>query len=262
MTLYDKKAKISSMIDSKPAVEPHPAAPKEALDLREKGGPKNGQPQLSDKRLFMQLQVFGGCPHSAVLIPGLAAAGIEGVLYEDVNDPRGVALLALSEDPNLFIAKLRPLFNQGPFAALSHKPEQTLLGRTYALGYEPDLEDWLLKKPRRTVLNAATPWAVWYPLRRTGAFSQLPRQEQGQILKEHGIIGRSFGEAGYAADIRLACAGLDRADNDFVIGLIGKELFPLSALVEAMRPTKQTSAYIQNMGPFFVGKAVWQSPLK
>ena len=110
------------------------------------------------------------------------------------------------------------------------------------------------------VLDPAAPWAVWYPLRRTGAFSLLTPQEQGQILKEHGIIGRQFGEAGLANDIRLACAGLDKNDNDFVIGLLGKKLFPLSALIQTMRPTKQTSTYIQSMGPFFVGRAVWRSP--
>ena len=111
-------------------------------------------------------------------------------------------------------------------------------------------------------LDPATPWAVWYPLRRTGAFARLPRPEQQQILKEHGVIGRQFGEAGLASDIRLACHGLDKADNDFVIGLIGKELFPLSALVETMRPTVQTSQYLASIGPFFVGRAVWRSPSK
>jgi chlorite dismutase len=44
-----------------------------------------------------------------------------------------------------------------------------------------------------------------------------------------------------------------------VIGLIGKELFPLSACVQAMRKTRQTSSYIEKMGPFFVGRAVYQS---
>ena len=33
-----------------------------------------------------------------------------------------------------------------------------MLGRTYASGFEPDLEDWLLARPRRTVLNPAWPW--------------------------------------------------------------------------------------------------------
>ncbi len=237
---------------------PHPA-PAQPLDLREKGGPKDGQPQLLDRRLFMQLQAFGGCADPAPLASALAASGLSAVLYADLNDPRGVGVLTMSEDPEHFIAKVRPLLNSGPFAALAPKPDFAMFGRTYALGYEPNLEDWLLQRSKRVALDPAWPWAVWYPLRRTGAFSQLPRQEQGQILKEHGIIGRAFGDADLARDIRLACTGLDRADNDFVIGLTGKTLHPLSALIEAMRLTKQTSTYIAQMGPFFVGRVLWQA---
>ena len=74
-------------------------------------------------------------------------------------------------------------------------------------------------------------------------------------------IGMSFGAGDYAHDIRLACHGLDKEDNDFVIGLIGKELYPLSALVQTMRKTQQTSLYLERLGPFFVGRAVWQSGL-
>ncbi len=236
-----------------------PAAEEAPLDLREKGGPKNGQPQFSDTRLFMQLLAFTGCRDAKALIAPLQQAGLPAVLYEDVNDPRGVAVLTMSEQPGDFVAKVRPVLNKAPFADLTPKPEYSMLGRTYALGYEPNLEDWLLHKPRRTALDKEWPWAVWYPLRRTGAFSQLPKPEQGQILKEHGIIGRRFGDAGYGRDIRLACQGLDKNDNDFVIGLVGRELFPLSALVETMRPTKQTSQYIAHMGPFLVGRALWQS---
>jgi chlorite dismutase len=235
-------------------------AQEKALDLREKGGAKNGQPQLLDKRLFMQLTAFGGCHDVPALGRALAAEKLESVVYADVNDPRGAAVLAFCENPDdLF--RYHGTFNNGPFSALTLKPEYSMLGRTYAIGYEPDLEDTLLKRPRRVVLDAAWRWAVWYPLRRTGAFSQLSHQEQGQILKEHGTIGRQFGDADLAKDIRLNCTGLDKNDNDFVIGLIGKDLFPLSALVQTMRPTQQTSKFIQNMGPFFVGKAVWQSPL-
>jgi chlorite dismutase len=43
-----------------------------------------------------------------------------------------------------------------------------------------------------------------------------------------------------------------------VIGLVGKELYPLSHLVQRMRKTQQTSEYIQTMGPFFVGYSVWR----
>ena len=84
----------------------------------------------------------------------------------DVNDPAGVALLALHENPAFFATELRALLHAGPFAGLRHRPELTMLGRTYASGFEPDLDDWLLGRPRRTVLNPAWPWGIWYPLRR------------------------------------------------------------------------------------------------
>lgn len=234
---------------------------REALDIREKGAPKNGERQALDRRLFLQLQAFGGVGAWEPLASALSQAGVEGALYEDVNDPRGVAVLALSEDPDFFVGGLRRVFNSAPFSGLLPKPALAMLGRTYALGYEPNLEDWLLHKPRRAALDLARPWAVWYPLRRTGAFALLSPQEQSLILKEHGMIGRSFGEAGLTSDVRLSCAGLDSNDNDFIIGLIGRDLYPISALVAAMRSSKQTASHIESMGPFFVGKAVWQSKL-
>jgi chlorite dismutase len=229
-------------------------------DLSEKGGMKDGEPQRSDRRLFMQFLAFGGCPDATPLADALARAKVSGVLYEDLNDPRGVGLLTLSEDPDFFLDRVRPLLNGPGFSLLLQKPEYTMLGRTYAIGYEPDLVEVLLDRPRRTVLNPLWKWAVWYPLRRSGKFAQLSDQDQRVILAEHGAIGMSFGVADYAHDIRLACHGLDKDDNDFVIGLIGKDLFPLSAIVQAMRKTQQTSLYLERLGPFFVGRAIWQSP--
>jgi hypothetical protein len=233
----------------------------EPPDISERGGLKNGQPQRLDERLFMQLLVFGGCPDARALAPALRDAGLTGALYEDVSDPRGVALLTLSRDPAHFVDAVRPLLNRAPFDGLVLKPSFTMLGRTYALGYEPDLAEVLFHRPTRTVLNPAWPWAVWYPLRRNGKFAQLPPEEQRVILAEHGTIGMSFGAADLAHDIRLACHGLDTNDNDFVVGLIGKELFPLSAVVQSMRRTQQTALYLDRLGPFFVGRAVWQSAI-
>jgi chlorite dismutase len=233
----------------------------EPPDLSEKGGMKNGQPQRSDVRLFMQFMAFGGCADARPLVSALAQANLAGVLYEDVNDPRGIGLLTFDEDPTFFVDRVRPLVNGGPFAALTQKPEFTMLGRTYSLGYEPDLADVLLQRPRRTVLNRAWPWAVWYPLRRSGRFAQLPMEEQRTILAEHGAIGMSYGAGDFAHDVRLACHGLDKQDNDFIVGLIGKDLFPLSSIVQTMRKTQQTALYLERLGPFFVGRAVWQSAL-
>jgi len=233
----------------------------EPPDISEKGGIRNGQPQRSDDRLFMQLLAFGGCSDTQPLVEALAGSDTIGALYEDVNDPRGVALLTVSADPAAFLDRTRGLLNRTPFLTLTQKPEYTMLGRTYAIGYEPDLTESLRDRPRRTVLNPEWRWAVWYPLRRSGRFAQLPPEEQRVILAEHGAIGMSFGAGDYAHDIRLACHGLDKSDNDFVIGLIGKDLFPLSKIVETMRKTQQTSLYLERLGPFFIGRAVWQSPV-
>ncbi len=226
----------------------------EPPDISERGGLKDGQPQRSDRRLFMQLLAFGGCSDTAAVARHLLDAADTVVVYEDVNDPRGIAVLTASEDPNVFVTQVRPRLTTGAMAGLSLKPEFTMFGRTYSLGYEPDLEDVLVERPRRTVLNPDWPWGIWYPLRRNGAFAQLPAEQQRAVLAEHGQLGMTFGSADYAHDVRLACHGLDRDDNDFVIGLIGKELYPLSALVQAMRKTQQTSLYLDRLGPFFIGR--------
>jgi chlorite dismutase len=227
-------------------------------DLREKGGVKDGERQASDRRLFMQLLAFGGCKDTAPLVDSLRKSGIPSVLYADINDPQGVGLLTMSEDPGFFATGLRGLLGGKEFCSLALKSEYTMLGRTYSLGHEENLEDWLVGRPPRVVANPAWQWAVWYPLRRSGTFARLPPREQGEILMEHGVIGRAFGKADLGHDIRLSSFGLDKNDNDFVIGLIGKELYPLSALVQTMRKTVQTSTYIDRMGPFFIGKALWQ----
>jgi chlorite dismutase len=232
----------------------------EHIDISEHGRSETGESLSSDRRLFMQLLAFGGCTDTRALVGALATAQIRGVLYEDVNDPRGVALLTLGEDPAYFIEDVRRLVTRGSFAALTFKPEYTMLGRTYALGHESDLDEALISRPLRRVLDPALAWAVWYPLRRSGSFEQLSAREQTAVLMEHGGIGHAYGKAGYAFDIRLACHGLDKNDNDFVVGLLGPELYPLSSVVQRMRRTRQTSLHLERLGPFFVGRALWRAP--
>ena len=244
------------------AASAHARRGPEPPDIFEKGGMKDGKPQRLNERLFMQFLAFGGCSDSRELATTMQSAGIPGVVYEDVNDPRGVGVLSFSEDPNFFIERLRPVLNSHPCSTLVQKPEYTMLGRTYSLGYEPDLADVLLHRPRRTVLNPEWKWAVFYPLRRSGKFAQLPADEQRVILAEHGTIGMSYGSADLAHDIRLDCHGLDKQDNDFVVGLIGKDLHPLSHIVHSMRKTQQTALYLERLGPFFVGRVIWQSKLE
>ena len=231
------------------------------VDVLERGAEKDGRPQEMDRRLFMELLVYNVPvelePRETIglLARSLGEAGAGAVIYEDLGNPRGLGVLTWSEDPGDFLDKARPVLGQDPFRKLRLRPEMTMVGRTYSGGYEQDLEYWLLRRPVETVKNPAWPWAVWYPLRRTGAFERLGAKEQGGILREHAVIGRAYGERDLAHDIRLACHGLDQNDNEFVIGLVGKSLHPLSHVVQSMRKTRQTSEYIATMGPFFVGRA-------
>ena len=229
------------------------------LDIAEQGR-RDGQTIRLDRRLFMNFTAFGNCPDLHLAGRTLAEFDIEGAVYADVNDPSGIGVVALAEDPTRFVTDLRQALDRLR-RVMTHKPGFDMLGRTYAIGYESDLEHVLLARPRERILEPATPWAVWYPLQRAKAFYKLDASHQRSILAEHGAIGRRFGESGLAADVRFACHGLDTHDNDFVIGLVGQDLHPLSILVQTMRGTEQTSEYLSRLGPFFVGRAIWHSPL-
>ncbi|MBK7917437.1 MAG: chlorite dismutase family protein [Chloroflexi bacterium] len=234
----------------------------EKVDITEKGRNADGETIAVDRRLFVQLLAFGGVKDTAVLIRALEDNHIQGALYADINDPQGVALVTFSEDPDYFVSDMRTFYNQPPFSELTPKPEYTMLGRTYSLGYEADLEETLIHRPIRRILDPELAWVVYYPLRRAGSFEQLSAQEQRVVLMEHGGIGMAYGRAGLGHDLRLACHGLDKNDNDFVVGLIGPQLAPLSMIVQRMRKTKQTSLHLERLGPFFIGKVAWQSKME
>ena len=236
------------------------------IEVTERGAPRDGQPQTMDRRLYMQLLVFTSDrdpqypAHDLAL--ELAKHRVPSVIYQDVNDPNGLGLLTWTEDPAMFVDAVRPAIHRVSHGHLELRPELTMLGRSYSTGYENDLEFWLLRRPIETVLHSEHPWAIWYPLRRSGAFARLDGREQGAILREHGTIGRAYGAQDLAHDVRLACHGLDARDNEFVIGLVGKDLHPLSHVVQSMRKTRQTSEFISQMGPFFVGRVAFRNPGK
>lgn len=234
----------------------------EAVDVRDFGAPSDGKPQVSDRRLFFQLHVFEGCTEASRLVDPIEekkCSLLDTVLYDDFNNPTGIGVLLITESPADLVTEARPLLaHLQRTAMLSYRPEMTMVGRTYSSGREPDLEEWLLERPRQNALNPDFPWAIWYPLRRKAEFYRLDRREQGQILGEHARFGRGYAISGYARDIRLACFGLDRHDNEFVIGLVGPDLHPLSRLIHDMRQTEQTARYIDSLGPFFVGKVQYR----
>ena len=94
-----------------PAAEPGrprpPALP--TIDVFEKGAKKDGVPQTMNRRLFMQLLVFRVSQEATLdtvneaLDAALTGSGVGGVIYDDVNDPRGLGVLTYSEDPSEFV---------------------------------------------------------------------------------------------------------------------------------------------------------------
>lgn len=253
----------SPSMSSEPSGHPHakPQATSEphAVDVWERTRGYSGPAEAMNRRIFMQLNVFDcdpevGAKETTVrLVQAIKERGAAAVIYHDMNNPFGIGVLSWSENPSDFVLELRPCFDGSSGRGLRPRHEFTMVGRSYASGFETDLKFWLLDRPVQTILNEKWPWAIWYPLRRSGAFAQLDGREQGAILKEHGEIGKAYGEQDLAHDVRLACHGLDAHDNEFLIGLIGKDLHPLSHVVQAMRKTRQTAQYISQMGPFFVG---------
>ena len=233
----------------------------DVIDISEKGRDKDGTILSSDKRLFIQFIAFKGNGEQDILITALRNFGLDGALYADINDPNGYGLVTMSTDPDFFVTEFRNLLLNTPFDKYRQKDELTMLGRTYSFGYESDLDQTLINGPRKKILDDTLNWVIWYPLRRSKGFEMLSEEEQRSILGEHGKIGFKFGKAGLATDIRLACHGLDKNDNDFVIGVLGKELYPLSAVIQAMRKTRQTALHLESLGPFFIGKKIWQSEI-
>jgi len=228
------------------------------LDLGEKG--RRGKDVITlDRRLFMKFTAFTDVEDLDQATAALEATGLTAAVYADINDPYGIGVVVASEDPADFVTTLRDVFNADPFDVFDYKPEFDMFGRSYSIGYEPDLEFTLLERPRQNLTDPRNQWAVWYPLMRAKKFYVLPEEKQKSILGEHGTLAKRYGAGGHATDIRLACHGLDRDDNDFVIGLLGPNLHPLSAVVQEMRRTEQTSQYLDRLGPFFIGKVIWQS---
>jgi len=246
---------------------PHPEQSPAAagVELRERGAPREGVAQWLERRLFVQLVALeaprqpGADAVAEQLNQALTGQGIGAVVYADMHHPLGLAVVAYSEDPEALAGTFRRILGSADLPeGLRVRPEYSMLGRTYSTGFEQDLEYWLIERPKHTLLEPANRYAIFYPLRRKGPFERLPPREKGAIMQEHGAIGRAYGELDLAHDIRLACHGLDPNDNDFVIGLLGRYLYPLSQVVHAMRKTVQTAEYMEKMGPFFVGRSLYR----
>ena len=199
----------------------------------------------------MQFLALTGCFDVQPLLTPLGIRKLDCVLYQDVNDPLGVSLLTLAEDPKVFTGELRNMLSARPYQALTVRAEYSIVGRAFSR--HADVSD---DSARDTVMNPQWPWAVWYPLRRSRQFAGIPEDEQNRLLDEAEAVPEI--EAGDAGKVGLKCHGLDANDNDMLIGLVGRDLGQLSAIVERKRQTEHVTGYIDSLGPFFTGHAIWQ----
>ena len=223
------------------------------------GGEVDGERVSLDRRTYIQFTAYTGSDDTPGLIRDLDAASIPGVLYEDVNDPTGIGLAVAYQDADRYVTELRVFLQESKFATLEKRHEMTMFGRSYAIGYEKDLTETLLRKPINRLTNSDLTWAVWYPLRRKGLYETLSPKEQHDVQIEHMQAGRSFASDTGIKDIRLASFGMTTADDDFVVALLGPDLHPLSQAVQLMRKSKQTSLYLLSLGPFFIGRVAGRS---
>ena len=97
--------------------------PTNKVDISEKGK-LNGETIRMDKRLFIQLLTFTGVQDTDSLIAAMEAAGIDGVLYADLNDPYGVGVLTYSTEPDYFVTEVRSLLNMEPFTQLTRRDQK------------------------------------------------------------------------------------------------------------------------------------------
>ncbi len=191
---------------------------------------------------------------SDLIHKALKQAGIPHVVYDSIQQADQFAVCVWSEDPSYFSEGVRPVLREFMGKMGNLKLLTTMFGRTYSNGHEADLEFALLKKPPKVVLEPQGEYAIWYPLKRTGSFYLEDPGSQCKMLLEHAAIGRSYGMADLAQDVRLQSFGTDEKDNEFIIGIVGKELHPLSKVIQDMRKTRHTSEFMDSLGPFFVGK--------
>jgi chlorite dismutase len=212
---------------------------------------------MSENTLFLQLQVFDIEPAAgpramvSALSRRLREKRIDGVIYGDANDHRGIGLLTWANDPADILDNVHALLGGKRFAALTPRPGWAMFGRVTGDDTESTTE---------TLLRADQRWGVWYPVRNKPEWGSLDEAARSAVHREHGAIAKSFIDEDKVAYVRLSCHGLDPEDNDHIFGLTAGSLADISLLQEAMRGTSQVSTYVDKMGPVFVGRKVWQNP--
>jgi len=213
---------------------------------------------MSDNTLFLQLQVFDIEPAAgpramvSALSRRLREKRIDGVIYGDANDHRGIGLLTWATNPGDILDNVHALLGGKRFSALTPRPGWVMFGRVGS--------DQPYGTTVETLLNGSQSWAVWYPVRNKPEWGSLDAGSQQSVHDEHIEAAKSFIAEGRVSYARLACHGLDPEDNDYISYMAAADLGDISSLAEAIRGTAQVSTHTDKMGPVFVGRKIWQNP--
>ncbi len=201
----------------------------------------------TESSLFVQLLVFTDCAEITPLLLPLDHLSLDFVVYKHFNDPQGIALLAMTDDPELIVTDLRDMVCSRAFRILMQRPDLTMTGRTWDGSGRPS--DQLAA----VVKNAERSWGLWYPMRGTPAFAGLDEAEQSTVLDSitsaAGLNADEFGQ------VWLKSHALDHGGNQFIHGVHARSPRHLSYFVEAITRTEQYTEHIAGAGPFFVGRA-------
>ncbi len=197
---------------------------------------------------FMQLLVFTDCADLTPIGGPLEHLELDCVLYKDLNDPQGIGLLALADDPDDLVQDLRDVLSARVFRVLMQRHELTMIGRCFSA------PNGSLEEPSAVLGNGDWPWAVWHPMRGTAELSALDESKQRQVFEA--LIEAGEASSSDLGHICLKSHGLDRSGNEFVHGLHGRDLGEISAFIETMKRAEHHAANIASSGPFFVGRAV------
>ena len=212
---------------------------------------------MSDNTLFLQLQIFDIEPAAgpramvSALSRRLREKRIDGVIYGDANDHRGIGLLTWAADPGDILDNVHALLGGKRFSALTPRPGWVMLGCVSgdAAATTPEL-----------LLDPNQNWATWYPQRNKAEWGSLGDAAQAKVLEEAGGVAKSSIDEGKVSYVRLACQGIDPEDNDHIFALTAANLLDINELQAAMRGTALLTTHLQKMGPVFVGRKIWQNP--
>lgn len=202
----------------------------------------------TESSLFVQLLVFTDCVEIKPLLLPLDHLSMGCVVYKNFNDPRGVALLAATHDPELIVTDLRDVVCSRAFRILMRRPDLTMTGRTW------DGTNQHSDQLEAVVKNQERPWGLWYPMRGTPAFASLDEAEQGTVLDS--ITSAAGLNVDAFSQIWLKSHALDCDGNEFVHGVHASSPRHLSRFVEAITRSEQYAKHIASAGPFFVGRVV------